>query len=132
MDLQLEGKIALVTGSSGGIGAGIAATLAREGATVVVHGREDAERVAAEIGAPGGRAAVAIGDLATDEGAAVVAQAALAAVGRVDILVNNAGAYENRSWMGATADRWAELYASNVLSAVRMVQLVVPRMREAR
>ena len=70
MDLKLKGRRALVTGSSSGIGEAIARMLAQDGANVVVHGRnrERAEKVAAEIKAAG----VAIGDLATDEGAAAV------------------------------------------------------------
>jgi NAD(P)-dependent dehydrogenase (short-subunit alcohol dehydrogenase family) len=78
MDLQLTGKRALVTGSSSGIGSGIAQELAAEGVLVVVHGRnvERANAVAAKINAAGGKAAVAIGDLSTNEGAAAVAEAA--------------------------------------------------------
>ncbi|HSQ58778.1 MAG TPA: SDR family NAD(P)-dependent oxidoreductase, partial [Gemmata sp.] len=76
MDLQLQGKRALVTGSSSGIGEGIAKALAKEGAVVVVHGRRENEavRVAKAITDGGGTAAVALGDLATDEGAAQVAK----------------------------------------------------------
>ena len=81
MDLQLQGRRALVSGSSSGIGEAIARMLAQDGARVVVHGRnrERAEKVAAEIGAAG----VAIGDLATDEGAAAVYEQARAALGAV-------------------------------------------------
>jgi 3-oxoacyl-[acyl-carrier protein] reductase len=68
MNLQLENKRALVTGSSRGIGEAIAKTLAAEGAAVVVHGRDETKtrRVADEIIQSGGRAAIAIGDLAND------------------------------------------------------------------
>ena len=78
MDLQLNGRRVLVTGSSSGIGEAMARMLAQEGAVVVVHGRnrERAEKVAAEIKAAG----VAIGDLGTDEGAAAVHAQALAAL----------------------------------------------------
>jgi len=71
MDLQLQGKRALVTGSSSGIGEAIAKALAKEGAAVVVHGRRENEvvRVAKAITDSGGSAAVALGDLATNEGA---------------------------------------------------------------
>src|SRR5262244_4100910 len=100
MDLRLTGKRALVTGSSSGIGEGIAKTLAREGAAVVVQGRNEhaARRVQQEIDAAGGKAIVAIGDPSTDEGATRVAETALSGYGAIDILVNNAGAYEVRGW----------------------------------
>ena len=92
MDLQLNGKRALVTGSTSGIGEQIAKTLAAEGVSVVVNGRreDEARRVAKAITDAGGRCAIALGDLASDEEAARVADAALAAFGGVDILVNNA------------------------------------------
>jgi len=133
MDLQLRGKRALVTGSTGGIGAGIATALAREGAAVIVHGRhrEGAERVAQGIAREGGAPVVAVGDLTTDEGARQVADAALSRLGGVDILVNNAGTYENRTWMETTAGSWADLYNANVLSVVRLVHLLALPMRGA-
>ncbi|WP_033288598.1 SDR family NAD(P)-dependent oxidoreductase [Amycolatopsis jejuensis] len=128
MELGLSGRRALVTGSSSGLGAAIAAKLAAEGAEVVVHGR-DADRVsavAATIRADGGRAEVAIGDLATDEGAEAVA----ASAGPVGILVNNAGAYEHFSWDQATPDVWLQTYSVNVVSYVRMIRAFVPEMRK--
>src|SRR5207237_6275335 len=113
---------ALVTGSSSGIGTAIAKLLAAEGAIVVVHGRnaDRATEVAGAIRAGGGHAEVAVGDLATDEGANDVAAAALAG-GDIDILVNNAGGYHHLSWMDATPERWLETYQSNVLSGVRLM-----------
>jgi 3-oxoacyl-[acyl-carrier protein] reductase len=122
MNLELEGKRALVTGSSAGLGEAIARLLAAEGAQVVVHGRNEARTraVAASIGG-----AAALGDLATDEGADEVAKVA----GHVDILVNNAGAYPHHTWADATPDRWAHTYQTNVISGVRMIQRLVPGMR---
>lgn len=131
MDLQLAGKRALVTGSSSGIGEAIVKLLAAEGAAVVVQGRNEgrANAVAQAIRAEGGSAEVALGDLTTDAGADAVAVAALAG-GPIDILVNNAGFIGYLSWAEATAADWAETYNTNVISAVRMVQRLVPQMRE--
>src|SRR6195256_1833948 len=93
MDLQLQGKRALVTGSSSGIGTGIAEMFAKEGVSVVVHGR-NAERLSAaetRLAAQGATVVSALGDLSTDAGADAVAKVAFDAFGGVDILVNNAG-----------------------------------------
>lgn len=131
MDLKLKGKRALVTGSSNGLGAATIRLLASEGAEVIVHGRDEARTnaVAESIREDGGHAVVALGDLSTDSGADAVASAALAG-GPVDILVNNAGFYRHLSWTDASADEWAETYNINVVSGVRMIQRLVPQMRE--
>ncbi len=131
MDMKLAGKRALVTGSSSGIGAVIVKALALEGVAVVVHGRNAgrANAVAEAIRASGGKAEVALGDLATDAGADSAAHAALSG-GPIDILVNNAGILPRQSWIEATAELWQQTYNSNVISGVRMIQRLVPRMRE--
>jgi len=131
MDLQFAGRRALVTGSSSGIGEATARMLAREGAAVVVHGRnrERAEKVAADIDAAG----VAIGDLATDQGGADVhAQALNALGGSIEILINNAGGSSTGNTSRAPLDigisDWVSNYHANALAAVRMAQLAVPDM----
>lgn len=131
MDMKLAGKRALVTGSSSGIGAVIVKLLAQEGAAVVVHGRNENRTIAVAeaIRTSGGKAEVAIGDLAGDAGADAAAQAALAG-GPIDILVNNAGILVGQPWMEGTADLWQQVYNNNVLSSVRMIQRLVPQMRE--
>jgi 3-oxoacyl-[acyl-carrier protein] reductase len=137
MDLRLAGKRALVTGSSSGIGEAIVKLLAAEGVAVVVHGRDEsrANAVANAIRAGGGSAEVALGDLTTDAGADAVANAAQA-FGPIDILVNNAGVFNNAgvmgflSWTETTATDWAQMYNTNVISGVRMIQRLVPQMRE--
>ncbi|ACU74632.1 short-chain dehydrogenase/reductase SDR [Catenulispora acidiphila DSM 44928] len=131
MNLHLQGKRALITGSSSGLGEATARMLAAEGAAVVIHGRNGgrAEAVAAAIREGGGVATVALGDLATDEGAAEVARQA-SADGPVDILVNNAGFYRHLSWAEASPAEWSETYNVNVVSGVRMIQHLVPAMRE--
>ena len=132
MDLQLKGKRAVVTGSSSGIGEAIAKAMAAEGASVVVHGRREAEakRVAAEIKAAGGKAVVALGDLSTDAGADAVAKVANDAFGGVDILVNNAGAFPQKDWLESTAGEWNDLYNQNVGSMVRLITRLVPGMKQ--
>ena len=127
MDLGLSGRTALVTGSHRGTGAAIARGLAREGATVVVHGfeRAAAESVAGSIREAGGDARAVAGDLLQDEGARAIAEAA----GPVDVLVANYGTAEGGNWESPTAD-WIALFEKNVLSAVRMIQAFVPGMRE--
>jgi NAD(P)-dependent dehydrogenase (short-subunit alcohol dehydrogenase family) len=105
--------------------------LAAEGVAVVVHGRDEsrASAVAETIRAAGGKAEVALGDLTTDAGADAVAAVALASE-PIDILVNNAGFIGYLSWTEATAADWAQIYNTNVISAVRMIQRLVPQMRE--
>jgi len=134
MDLDLNGKRALVTGSSSGIGAATAKALAAEGAAVVVHGRNEqrAGQVADEIRQAGGRAAVAIGDLATDSGASAVASVAASELGGIDILVNNAGLPEFTTWTDTTTAQWEGIYNNNVVSMVRMIRIVLPGMRDQR
>jgi NAD(P)-dependent dehydrogenase (short-subunit alcohol dehydrogenase family) len=129
MELRLAGKRALVTGSSSGLGEQIAKVLAAEGVTVVVHGRDRArtEAVAKDVRAAGGQADVAIGDLGTDAGADAVA----AVAGSADILVNNMGVFDpSISWTTVTPEDWARTYNVNVIAGVRMIQRLVPGMRE--
>jgi 3-oxoacyl-[acyl-carrier protein] reductase len=131
MDLQLNGRRALVTGSSSGIGEAIARMLAAEGASVVVHGRnrERAEKVAADIDAAG----VAIGSLSSDEGAAAVHSEAVAALGGdIAILINNAGGSStgnsSKPPIETSADEFISNYHANMLAAVRLCRLAVPAM----
>ena len=126
MELELDGRRALVTGGYRGTGEGIARVLAREGASVLVHGfeRDPAEHVVSEIAACGGSAAAVVGDIRDDAGADEVAGQA----GEVDILVNNYGVAEGGTWESPTAD-WIDIYHKNVLSGVRLVQALTPGMK---
>jgi NAD(P)-dependent dehydrogenase (short-subunit alcohol dehydrogenase family) len=136
MDLQLQGRRALVTGSNSGIGKGIARMLLEEGAKVVIHGRnrERAEAVARELGAAG----FIVGDLSTDAGADGAARDARAVLGGgVEILVNNAGGIgatdsTSRPFMDVTVAEWAAAYQNNTLAAVRMIHRLVPDMLAAK
>lgn len=130
MNFELVGKRALVTGSSNGLGEAIARMLAREGATVIIHGRNllRASEVAASIKENGGSASVVLGDLSSDEGAEKVAQDCLQ-VGGVDILINNAGAYAHTGWMDTATQEWVNTYNLNVVSYVRMIKHFVPGMK---
>jgi NAD(P)-dependent dehydrogenase (short-subunit alcohol dehydrogenase family) len=132
MELKLENKRVLVTGSTGGIGAAIAQKFAEEGATVIINGRraEAAQAVAASIREAGGKAIVAVGDLSTDEGVEKVLTEVGATVGGVDILVNNAAGGGHQNEMEAPAAEWLNSYNTNVLSMVRLIQKLLPAMQE--
>ncbi len=124
MDLELQDKRALVTGSSSGIGEAIARRLAAEGARVIVHGRnrERTAAVADAIRADGGQAAIAIGELAADDGAAAALREAIAAFNGLDIVVNNAGIYDAGDWESATPEQWNRIYNVNVTSMIRVIR----------
>ncbi|WP_433607881.1 SDR family NAD(P)-dependent oxidoreductase [Dactylosporangium sp. CA-139114] len=124
MEIDLTGRTALVTGSTRGIGAAIAAGLARAGARVGVNGRGD-ESVAAALDRLGdGDFVAAPGDVATDEGT----QRVLRALPAVDILVNNLGIYGAREPLEITDDEWRRYFETNVLSAVRLTRAYLPGM----
>lgn len=136
MDLQLAGKTALVTGSSKGIGEAIARYLAGEGATVIVHGRDDVqtERVAQSIVDAGGRAHWVTGDLMLDEEVSLLVEKAMQVTGSIDMLINNAGGSGDvkEDWSSARPETWAASYDRNVLAALRVVTRVLPEMRAAK
>jgi NAD(P)-dependent dehydrogenase (short-subunit alcohol dehydrogenase family) len=133
VDFGLSGKRALVTGSSSGIGAEIARVLAREGASVVVHGRDEgrAMRVAEQIIAERGKAAVVCGDLQGESSTLALAKAADAAFSGIDILINNAASRaEGTTGFDIPPEEWLKTYERNVLSAVRLAKYFAPQMRE--
>jgi 3-oxoacyl-[acyl-carrier protein] reductase len=116
MDLQLQGKTALVTGASVGIGRGIAKALAAEGVRVAITARraDKLAELAAEITAAGGPEPVPIEqDLYADDAAARTAAAAVAGLGRVDILVNNAGGSRAFKDLHVSEAQWQEAMTLN-------------------
>lgn len=130
MDLGLKGKLALVTGSTAGIGYAIAQGLLAEGARVVVNGRT-AARVAAAVErlkADGDVFGVAA-DLATAAGAATVAEA-VHSIGRPDVLVNNVGYFEVKPLAELEDADWEAMFQLNVMSAVRLSKAFLPGMLE--
>ena len=132
MDFELENKRVLVTGSTGGIGEGIAKRFAQEGATVIINGRRpiEAKRVASEIREAGGQALVAVGDVTIDEDVARIVELAQSEIGGIDILVNNAASGEHQNDMETPAAGWLDSYNANVLSMVRLIQQLLPPMKE--
>ncbi len=132
MDLGLDGRVVLVTGSWRGTGAGIAGVLAAEGATVLVHGMEpgQADPVIERIRAGGGRVHGVSGDIRSDAGADQLVAGALEVAGRVDALINNYGVAEGAGWLDTPTDAWVDIYQKNTLSGVRLVQRLVGPMRE--
>jgi NAD(P)-dependent dehydrogenase (short-subunit alcohol dehydrogenase family) len=130
MDLQLDGKLGLVSGSTAGIGFAIAFALAQEGARVIVNGRTQAavdEAVARIRSETRGRADGFAGDLTT-------AEAAEQAVRRhpgIEILVNNLGIFETKPFEEIPDEDWRRFFDANVLSGVRLARLVLPAMKRA-
>jgi NAD(P)-dependent dehydrogenase (short-subunit alcohol dehydrogenase family) len=128
MDLQLTKKIALVTGSTAGIGNAIATSLAKEGAHVIVTGRTPAAVAAAVVamkGATGGDVVGFAGDLAL----ASVAEKLIIKHPHVDVLVNNLGIFEVKPFEQITDAEWLRFFDVNVLSGARLARLCLPSMR---
>jgi len=130
MDLGIEGRLALVTGSTQGIGRAIAAGLIAEGARVIVNGRNDAavkDTVAAL--SREGEAHGITADLAMPEGAQKVVDAACR-IGPVDILVNNVGFFEVKKFTDISDQDWTDMFELNVMSGVRLTRALFPGMLE--
>jgi NAD(P)-dependent dehydrogenase (short-subunit alcohol dehydrogenase family) len=124
MNLELEGKTALVTGSTAGIGLAIATALAKEGASVVVNGRTQL-RVDTAVQASGAALGIAA-DLGTEAGARVVTER----LPIVDILVNNLGIFEPKPFEKITDREWLHFFEVNVLSGVRLSRHYIGPMKQ--
>src|ERR1700745_2886911 len=122
---KLQGKAAVVTGASKGIGAAIAKALAAEGASVVVNyasSKSGADAVVSAITQAGGKAIAVQGDVATAAGAQGVIDAAVKQFGRIDVLVNNSGVYEFASIEDITAEHFHRHFDINVLGLLLTTQ----------
>ena len=109
--MRLKGKVAVVTGSSRGIGKAIAVKLAKEGAAVVVNSRrkESAQKVVDEILATGGKAVAAVGDVSKSATAGQLVAVAVKEFGSLDILVNNAGTVDYANFLDLKEEQWDAL-----------------------
>ena len=130
---KLKGKVAVVTGASKGIGAGIAKALAAEGASVIVNyasSKAGAEAVVAAIKAAGGRAVAVGGDVSKAADAQGIIDSALKNYGRLDILVNNSGVYEFAPIEAVTEEQFHRIFNINVLGAILTTQAAVKHLGE--
>src|SRR5215469_17275049 len=132
MDLELTGKVALITGSSRGIGRGIALTLAAEGCDVMLTGRDEAALadVVAAVQKLGRAAQYTTGDLRQEDAPAALAAATRRAFGRLDILVNNAGTTKRGDFLALTDADWQEGYALKFFAHVRLARAAWPLLAE--
>jgi len=131
---NLQGRIALVTGASQGIGRACALELARAGATVALAARNQAKlaAVAAEIEAVGGQAVAFALDVASEESIKAGAKAVLDRFGKVEILVNNAGITRDGLAMTLKRDAWDEVLGTNLTGAFLLTQAVLRPMLKNR
>jgi NAD(P)-dependent dehydrogenase (short-subunit alcohol dehydrogenase family) len=129
VDLQLEGRTALISGSTKGIGFAVASLLAREGAKVIVNGRtetavrESIHRILQET--PKAQVDGLAADLATAEGCSAIARRFPA----VDILVNNLGIFERKAFEEIADEEWQRFFEVNVMSGVRLSRAYLPGMK---
>lgn len=130
--MGVRDRVAIVTGSGQGIGAGVAEKLAAEGARVVVNDvvAERAEAVASRIRELGGQAIAVVADVSRKDGAGHLAAGALQHFGQVDILVNNAGFARDRWLVKMSEEDWDEVLRVNLKSQFLCCQAVVPHMME--
>lgn len=130
----LEGKVAIVSGASKGIGRAIALRLAQDGATLVLAARTkaDLENVASEIQSSGGKATVFAGDLRDPAAPAALVNAAVGAHGGIDIVVNNAGATKRGDFFELTEADWTDGFALKFLGAVRLTRAAWPHLKARR
>jgi 3-oxoacyl-[acyl-carrier protein] reductase len=130
---KLKGKVAIVTGASKGIGAGIAKALAAEGASIVVNyasSKEGADTVVASIIKAGGNAVAVGGNVSQTADAQSIVDTAIKNYGRLDILVNNSGVYEFAPIEAITEEHFHRHFNINVLGLLLVTQAAVKHMKE--
>jgi 3-hydroxybutyrate dehydrogenase len=128
---MLKGKTALVTGSTSGIGLGIARSLARQGANIVLNGFGDAEGPKAEVAALGVQVAYHGADMSKPGEIEAMMKFAADRFGRVDVLVNNAGIQHVAPVEDFPPERWDAVIAINLSSAFHATRLALPAMKKA-
>jgi NAD(P)-dependent dehydrogenase (short-subunit alcohol dehydrogenase family) len=132
MKIDLTGKLALVTASTGGIGFAIARGLAESGAEVIINGRSESsvnqgiQNLQQVV--PGVAVRAAVADLSTPEGV----ESVLRAASGVDILVNNAGIYGPQDFYSTDDEMWENYWQTNVMSGVRLTRALLPGMVQKR
>jgi NAD(P)-dependent dehydrogenase (short-subunit alcohol dehydrogenase family) len=129
MDLQLTGKVAVVTGGSAGIGLAIARGLAAEGVDLALCARDETRLRSAAADIPDVRVLAVPADLAAPGGAERLAAAVTAEYGGADILVNNAGTGSEETIMSASDERWQAYWELHVMAAVRLARALAPGMK---
>src|SRR5262247_4841091 len=134
MELGLKGKVALVTGSSRGIGRGIALAFAEAGCDLLLTGRDTRalEEVAQSIRGRGRKAAVSMLDLRSPGAAETLVEAVRREFGGLDILINNAGATKRGDFLALTDTDWEDGYALKFFAHVRLARAAWPLLKERR
>lgn len=133
MDLDLRGKVALITGGSRGIGRGVALELAAAGCTVMLTARNSAalEQVSAEVRKAGGQAETIVADLLPQGATEQVAKAVNDRCGRLDILVNNAGAVKRGSFFQLTEKDWHDGFGLKFFAHVWLTRALWPLLKKS-
>ena len=133
MGNRVAGKVAVITGSSGGMGEGIARCLAAEGAAVVISGRraERCEQVAAEINRSGGSAIWMKADVSSEADCIALIHRTAEHFGRIDILVNNAAITPKEPDLQVSCEQWDEVFDVNVRGAFLCCREAIPLMQKA-
>ncbi len=131
MDLQLNGKLALVTGSTAGIGYAIAHSLAAEGARVIINGRTEARVAAARESISKQYAGARLEGFAGDLSHSDACKSICEQFPRLDILINNLGTYQIKPFEETSDDEWRAIIETNFMSGVRLSRCWLPAMKSA-